>query len=294
VSQYTAELSLPGQPKSSSYSGKECGTLSLNELVRRKRLTIATPIPRYSVDSSSQETPSERERHDSFTIAKEEVAPEQQKLEVETSPVKRLEPEENKTKTEKTVKKLKSKSKDFIAELAFDNEKGELATRCDVVYKTLLRDFRRFFLDSYKASKAEDDHDSDLSSSLLRYTTSIFPEVSADAAKTLSLDLGCLLFPKEMRENKIIVGDLTSRNHFSEASEDLDAEIMKIHSYLYKFSIDKIEECFKNSSLCQLFLFYTKAGKDRILENITMKKNHSVYLKARGILEGKAIKSLCG
>jgi hypothetical protein len=175
-------------------------------------------------------------------------------------------------------------------ELTFDNETGELATRCDVVYKTILRDFRRFFLDEYKIKRQQMKNEKDLGACLMTLSRELFPLKSEAECKTISIDLGCLLFPKELTKNAGMLKEIQRTNHFGyETCESNIFEIMRIHGFLYKFSIDKIEECFQNSSLCELFLLYvTQTRDDRIASNPTMSKNSQIYLKARNILEEKA------
>lgn len=77
-------------------------------------------------------------------------------------------------------------------------------------------------------------------------------------------------------------------NHFGDKGKDTKNKIMQIHGFLYKFSIDKIEECFKNTSISSLFIYYVKEGKERISSNVTMSKYSAVYTKARKILLKKA------
>jgi hypothetical protein len=128
---------------------------------------------------------------------------------------------------------------------------------------------------------------------LFQFTISVFPEKSIRDCKLISLDLGCLLFPKEMTKDVQAMSDIERTNHFGEEKEENKNEVMRIHSFLYKFSIDKIEECFQNSSLCILFLKYVDRSREsRISANLTMSKNSSTYLKARTILEDKATKML--
>jgi len=52
-----------------------------------------------------------------------------------------------------------------------------------------------------------------------------------------------------MCKNKTIVKDITIRKYFEKNGSKMDYEIMRIHRFLYKFSIDKIEECFTNTSI---------------------------------------------
>lgn len=137
--------------------------------------------------------------------------------------------------------------------------------------------------------KAHNFTDPTLSESIFQFTSSVYPEKSPSECKGISLDLGSLLFPKEIVKDSNFLQVIQEFGTFGDEIETIKAEIMKIHGFLYKFSIDKIEECFQNIFLSQLFITYiTKASKERMDENPTMKRNSSVYLKAMKILENRA------
>ena len=190
-------------------------------------------------------------------------------------------------------KSTKSKLKNSKTELAFDNEGGDLSTRCDVVYKTILRDFRRFYLDSFKSSKDYSSLTHGLGESLLEFTNNLFSlKETKEALKLLSFELACLLFPKEIQKSEKLLNYFANKNQTEMSEADIKHKVIKIHGFLYKFSIDKVEECFQNKAMCQLFLYYWKFGKERIRSNITMKRNIDTYLKARSILEEKATSTL--
>lgn len=209
------------------------------------------------------------------------------------SPQKSAEDEQTPSRRRVFMQKSKQQLRKIKMDLAFENETGELSTRCDVVYKTILRDFRRFFLDNFKIFKMNQDQSVTLVEALFQFTLSLFSEKSLRDCKEISLDLGCLLFPKEMIKEKDAMADIERTNHFGVERDENKNEIMRIHGFLYKFSIDKIEECFQNTSLCILFLNYVDSAREsRIRSNPTMSKNSSTYLKARTILEDKAVKSL--
>lgn len=146
-------------------------------------------------------------------------------------------------------------------------------------------------MDEFKSFNDNQAEKHGMEDSLLKYIIQLFPNLSVNQCKTISLDLGCLLFHKEMAKDATIVKEMERRSHFGRGTSDIPDKIMRIHGFLYKFSIDKIEECFQNASLSKLFMCYVReTGEIRIHSNITMSKNASVYLKARKILLEKASK----
>lgn len=266
--------------------------LTLKELALQKRSHVIAPIPIYPSSEESSIKDDNRDRSESFSTARDENTLANTVKGGLVSPKKLSDLDESPKRAAKAARKSKEELKKIKMELAFDNETGELATRCDVVYKTILRDCRRFFLDNFKLFKQKNSNGSDMSDNLFRFIMGLFPNKSVRACKSLSIDLGCLLFPKEMTKDSIFLSEIVKTDHFGKDVSSFD-EIMRIHGFLYKFSIDKIQECFENNSLCQLFLYYVKETRDdRISENPTMNRNASIYIKARNILEEKALASL--
>jgi len=267
--------------------------LPLNELIKQRRQNIIVPIPVYGSQKLTEPVDDSRDRIESISTAKDEQTPRSHVRESPMSPTKVVENELTPEKPKTNKKKSKDKLKLIKMDLAFENEGGDLATRWDVVYKTILRDFRRYFLDGYKAFNSTYKERHGMEDSLLKYAIKLFPNMSVDQWKTISLDLGSLLFPKETAKDSHILKEMERRNHFGWEKSDIVNQIMKIHGFLYKFSIDKIEECFQNFSLCQLFDLYAKeTGIERISSNSTMSRNASIYLKARKILMSKASKTI--
>lgn len=266
--------------------------LTLNQLALQRRSNLLVPKARYPDSCSSPKAEDNRIRLESMSTSREEASPFVTDH-LEMSPLSLSKPSPIGSQR-RQKRKSRHQQKIDKTVLTFDNETGELATRCDVVYKTILRDFRRFFLDEYKIKKQQGQNGRDLGASLMSFTETLFPRKSEAECKAISIDLGCLLFPKEIIKNAEILREIERTNHFGvETCENKIFEIMRIHGFLYKFSIDKIEECFENNSLCELFLFYvTQTREDRISSNPTMNKNGQIYLKARDILEEKAAKGL--
>lgn len=265
----------------------------LNSLFSQPKRNLFAPIPRYADSVQSNEKDDNRDRSASFSTTKDLVnltSPGESRI---TSPQKSSEDDQTPTRRRIFVQKSKQQLRKIKMDLAFENETGELSTRCDVVYKTILRDFRRFFLDNFKVFKMNQDQSVSLVEALFQFTLNLFSDKSLKLCKEISLDLGCLLFPKEMIKEKEAMADIERTNHFGVERDEIKNEIMRIHGFLYKFSIDKIEECFQNTSLCTIFLNYVDSTREsRIRSNPTMSKNSSIYLKARTILEDKAVKSL--
>mmetsp|Transcript_10641 Transcript_10641/g.10493 ORF Transcript_10641/g.10493 Transcript_10641/m.10493 type:complete len:266 (-) Transcript_10641:34-831(-) len=257
-------------------------------LNQRKNFYI--PVPRYA--SNDLYSPKARNsRTSSFETTKEDISPPQKTRNDDDDETKSLKSKRSLQYPSriKSVSKTREEIKKMKMDMTFDNESGCLATRCDVVYKTILRDFRRYFLDEYKLFKTGKNSEWTLAESLFQFTTSIYPTKTEKECRGISLDLGCLLFPKEIVKEQNFLQVIQDFGTFGDEIETIKSEIMKIHGFLYKFSIDKIEECFQNISLSLLFLTYVNRTREtRIDGNPTMKRNSSIYLKARKILEDKA------
>lgn len=163
---------------------------SLNEIVKIKRQTVMAPVPRYAYSEQSEIKSYDREGSFSLSLLKDELSLHSTKHESEEPSLKLAESPRSDPNDGKELKEFKLQSKSKNVELTFDNEGGDLSTRCDVVYKTILRDFRRFYLDSFKNSTLQASIKEDLAESLLRFTRDLFPEKSSSECKSISLDLG--------------------------------------------------------------------------------------------------------
>lgn len=286
-------------PTNQTNSGLISQDLSLNFLANERRRNLIAPIPVYPGTQLHEAVSPKHEIVESVSSVKEDESPKTPSS-CSSIPLKLVENSPTPEKPKPTKKNKNEKCKAIKMQLAFDNEGEGLATRCDVVYKTILRDYRRFFLDEYKAFNQKLRERHGIEDSLLKFCIKMFPNFSVNKCKTISLDLGCLLFPKEMARDKHVVKEMERRNHFDfqstqneSVSSHIQYEIARIHGFLYKFSIDKIEQCFQNVSLSQLFDHYVRVtGEDRISSNLTMSKNVRVYQRAREILLDKASKRL--
>ena len=292
VSKISSDISSKINPTIRLLYSREATVLSLNELVKLRRKTVFAPIARYSDGENQKNIILNRDRSSSMTTVKDEHTPNSDKEEILHQFQETNWDSNQELEYVKVPKSYENKVKSSKADLTFDNTNGELATRWDVVYKTILRDFRRFYLDSFKTLKCTILQNLDLTDSLMEFVKANFKGEPKSIQKITSIDLGCLLFPKEIIKDKSLFNYLVHWNHFEDRGKDIHASIMQIHGFLYKFSIDKIEECFKNKSMCRLFINYIKSGKDRVNSNMTMSKHLTVYTKARKILEEKANEGL--
>ena len=265
IQKFSKEKSLFAYKFSRLPTENKATTISLNELVQKKRETVFAPVARYADEDYLGSRRSSNERISSNCTEQAEPTP------ISTKNVSSIINQnwtiitENENKSFVKPRRNKYKSKCSKTELAFDNEGGELATRCDVVYKTILRDFRRFYLDDFKSSNCSISHG--LGESIIDYTKSLFSlEESSSSLRLLSLELGCLLFPKEILKNEILFNYISNKNRIDFTPADVKSKVTKIHGFLYKFSIDKVEECFQNKSMCRLFfaLLKIRKGKNQI------------------------------
>lgn len=113
-----------------------------------------------------------------------------------------------------------------------DKNISSFACRADVIYKKILRDFRRYFINDFhkaigfKSSKKNKSKTS-LPQMLLKYVENIFGE-DFEHKKEVAFSLGALIAPQQLGTN--FLGEKKSKK-----------EVNKIHDTLYRFSITKID-----------------------------------------------------
>lgn len=88
--------------------------------------------------------------------------------------------------------------------LHFNNPTSSFSTRCDVIYKTLLRDCRKYYtnLFDYKQMRREKKLHL-LSGKIEAYMRSHFSEFSEDNQREIKFYIGCMIYPKHMLSNKL-------------------------------------------------------------------------------------------
>jgi hypothetical protein len=140
--------------------------------------------------------------------------------------------------------------------------KSQFSTRCDVVYKKILRDFRRSFIQDFNDStkymknkryRSQDYYIQCVSDYLLnkvecRYNISLSEFGLADQLEEATLALGSFLYPKEMKKTKF--GLTTMFQGDSKAWEEC---VGQFHGALYNFSMEKVSQALDNKYLA-LFL----------------------------------------
>ena len=136
--------------------------------------------------------------------------------------------------------RLKSKSGGNLPFLQFRNPTPSFSTRCDVIYKTLLRDCKRYFFEIFQMRKLrKHKRIYYLSKTLTNYVNQRFEHLSDEVKNELKIHIGCLVYPKEMASSKVIIHDASgSPIRGSERAKKLK-KIKEIHTILYNFSMEK-------------------------------------------------------
>ena len=172
--------------------------------------------------------------------------------------------------------------------LQFSNPSNKFATRCDVVYKTLLRDCRKYFTDALQMkSMRKSKKLSNIGRILDEFVRNRFEQYNEDSIHQLKFYLGWLVYPKEMISSK--VGLIDQNNELLRGAER-NAQIKRIrylHTFLYNFSMQRWEEFFEIVPLALLFKEYLKNIEERILVSDTMSRNRSTYEIALDLVDAK-------
>lgn len=159
---------------------------------------------------------------------------------------------------------------------------GELSQRRDVVFKTIVRDMRKYFIEdfnkmtSYVKKKRYNKKDYYLTCIDNYIKNEHFHQVSTKNGRNIkdfNIYLGALIYPKEF--SNII----SKKQHLKLIDET--------YSTLYKFSLSKMKNYLIKDAIFNLFMhYYNKeiVEGDRLDTNKTMKKHKSLYLEAFKIL----------
>lgn len=172
--------------------------------------------------------------------------------------------------------------------LHFNNPGETFATRCDVIYKTLLRDCRKYFTDSFKMkSMRKAKKLSKLGRILDDFVNINFAKYDDNTRADIRFYLGCLVYPKEMISTRIGLYDENCKILKGNERAKKVRKIKELHNFLYNFSMEKCEKFFSNSSLCIIFKYYMGVCLDRIDTSPTMSKNKEVYWSALKLISIK-------
>lgn len=173
---------------------------------------------------------------------------------------------------------------------------SQFSTRCDVVYKKLLRDFRRSYIQDfnnhskYMKNKRyrEDDYFLDC---IKEYVLTHLPQSQGfewgQYAITSSLDLdqlvltfGSFLYPKEMRKSGFGLNQI-----FNGHQGKRTAYVTKFHDALYNFSMEKVSDILENKYIAVLLEKFIAKIDDRSKVQEIMSVFERSYSKALEILQ---------
>ena len=178
-----------------------------------------------------------------------------------------------------------SKRGDSLATLHFNNPTNSFSTRCDVVYKTMLRDCRKYFADKFGVKKIKRSKMiNDLGNQIDDFVTDHFSEYDSHMQKEIKFYIWCLIYPKEILASRIGVFDEDSNVLKGNERSKKVRKIKELHNYLYSFSMEKCEKFFEIIPLRKIFLYYISIISERIALSPTMQKNRDVYMAAINIL----------
>lgn len=208
--------------------------------------------------------------------------------------------------TDMTNEASASKDKPKRCEISFETVgvsnstgKSQFSTRCDVVYKKLLRDFRRKLMAEFNAetnfpkNKRFKD-ETYIFQCLVEFISVSIPKLYKVPLSALGMDsqaeiekaaitLGSLLYPKDMVK---LANTPTVCQYFPEASERV-AYTTKFHEALYCFSMQRITDFLKNKYICFfLYLFIGTIHSRKSVQEV-MGIFEKSYSKALGILSAR-------
>lgn len=178
-------------------------------------------------------------------------------------------------------------------QLHFNNPTPSFSTRWDVIYKTLLRDCRKYFTECFQMkSMRKAKKLSKLAAILDRFVEETFTKHSKWVRREILFYLGCLVYPKEMISSRVGLYDEEGRILKGKERANKVKRIKELHNFLYNFSMEKWEKFFENPYLCIVFQAYISGDPKRIETNSTMNKNRLVYRGAIDLIDRKIESSL--
>lgn len=200
--------------------------------------------------------------------------------------------EEEKSKPVKRIRKSNNFNKRKLISFpnARENEdKDFLSTRCDVVYKTILRDFRRYYQEQFKSKSNLNyrNKSKQYKECLENYANEIIVEnnLSTNDLEELIFHMGWLIAPNDMVKFRIcqrINSESLNKETKIIASE---RQVKQVHDWLYKFSIQKSMDLMKNNYYFSLFrIYYTKIQNGEIEMSETIRRNIDAYTNAFDML----------
>ncbi|CAI2386205.1 unnamed protein product [Moneuplotes crassus] len=161
--------------------------------------------------------------------------------------------------------------------LHFNNPTVNLCTRCDVVYKTILRDCRKYFCELFVEKSGRRSRDLVYIFELIDdFVNRKFPDSATEAQDEMKFYLRCFVKHKMNSFNRSNIQ--LPQKYQGDSLQNSKAK--RLHEILYKFSLEKLEEFFSNESLTKLFYQYMKHFQRRLEFSEVMKKSRNVYFSA--------------
>lgn len=171
--------------------------------------------------------------------------------------------------------------------------KSQFSTRCDVVYKKILRDFRRSFIQDFNNSTNFMKNKRYKTSSFFteclkeylenkiqcRYRVNLKEFGLETEINAAIVTLGSLLYPKEMKKTSFGIDTV-----FNGDNEARTAYVMKFHDALYNFSMEKVSDSLENKFIALFLRLFIQDihSRDKVQE--IMSVFEASYTKALEIL----------
>eukprot|EP00347_Sterkiella_histriomuscorum_P014580 403360341 len=187
---------------------------------------------------------------------------------------------------------------DFLRPLKFKlHTLSNKNLRYEVIYKNLLRDLRKFYLEDFneftqfpKKKKKFDHHL--LIECLKLYVVeknildcAPFPgQLIGTTVDKIIFSLGSLIYPKEMIKYYLPEFQDEELKDIKTDSKDRPQKarkIINVYHYLYRFSLNRLNRFVNDPSMIKIFWYYfNQAGHRRIECSNTMRKYRDAYLEA--------------
>ena len=155
--------------------------------------------------------------------------------------------------------------------------------RYEVIYKNLVRDLRKYYsqdfnqLNIMRRKKFETSNFTEFLECYIKFTFSKYLDKLGIPLQDLVFNLGSLIYPKQML--KLLKDNTVAK-----------LKVVGIYNYLYKFSLERLQQFLNNESLMLLFIDFLKSNKfSRIHSSANMLKHRHAYYEACSIMINQSI-----
>ncbi len=150
--------------------------------------------------------------------------------------------------------------------------------RYEVIYKNLVRDLRKYYSQDFnqmkmmRVKKLDAENFTQTLEEYIKLTFKDLLQAVQLPIQDLIFHLGSLIYPKLML--KLLKNDALAK-----------VQVVNIYNYLYKFSLERLQQFLNNQGLMLLFVVYLSAnGYQRIHASPNMVKYRQAYYEACGIM----------